>query len=109
MLPLTIAIGMLAMTGTVASQGLHEAQIRTIQQLVREAPNRPSPGDGELLYRSKGPTGLSCESCHTPDPKRPGEHLSTKKLIRPLHPGVQSTRFADSAKVEKWFRRNCKQ
>jgi hypothetical protein len=107
LLPLMIAVSLLAMSGTVASQGLNEAQIRTIQQLIREAPNRPSPGEGELLYRSKGSNGLSCESCHTPDPKKQGEHVSTKKLIRPLHPEVQSTRFADSAKVEKWFRRNC--
>ena len=33
---------------------------------------------------------------------------STDKAIEPLAPAVNPKRFTDSAKVEKWFRRNCK-
>ena len=50
----------------------------------------------------------ACSSCHTDDPASPGRHAKTGKPIEPMAASVNSSRFSDAAKVEKWFRRNCK-
>jgi mono/diheme cytochrome c family protein len=61
---------------------------------------------GEALYRAK--TGdMACASCHGASPKDPGRHATTGKDMLPLAPSANPARFTDSAKVEKWFRRNC--
>lgn len=62
---------------------------------------------GRALYERKG-KDWSCSSCHTADPRRAGEHAVTGKAIRPLAPSANPERFTDAAKVEKWFRRNCR-
>ncbi len=49
-----------------------------------------------------------CASCHGATPTATGKHASTGKAIAPLAPAAQPDRFTDAAKVEKWFRRNCK-
>ena len=70
-----------------------------------------SPDRGEALYRSAHPGGdgkpVSCASCHTDSPKQAGR-TRVGKPIEPLAPSVNRERFTDAAKVEKWFRRNCK-
>lgn len=48
-----------------------------------------------------------CTACHTDNPAQPGRHAVTGKAIKPLLPAANADRFTDSAKVEKWFRRNC--
>lgn len=49
----------------------------------------------------------SCASCHTDNPAQAGRHVVTDKAIKPLAPNANAERFADPAKVEKWFKRNC--
>jgi mono/diheme cytochrome c family protein len=51
----------------------------------------------------------SCTACHTDNPRNPGRHAVTGKNIAPLSPIVNQERFSDPAKVEKWFKRNCKE
>ena len=69
-----------------------------------------SPARGEALYRSEHPGrnggAQSCASCHTANPKQPGQ-TRVGKRIEPMAPAVNPERFTDAAKVEKWFRRNC--
>jgi hypothetical protein len=36
-----------------------------------------------------------------------GKHAKTEKRISPMSPAFKPDRFTDSAKTEKWFRRNC--
>ncbi len=50
---------------------------------------------------------VSCSTCHTVDPRKPGK-TRANKVIEPMAPIVNSQRFTDPAKVEKWFGRNCK-
>lgn len=50
----------------------------------------------------------SCVTCHTADPRQPGKHARTGKLIKPMAPSVNPDRLTDQAKIEKWFKRNCK-
>ncbi len=51
----------------------------------------------------------SCTACHSDTPSNPGRHAVTGKTIQPLSPSVNPERFSDPAKVEKWFKRNCKE
>jgi len=51
----------------------------------------------------------SCTACHTDNPRNPGRHAVTGKNIGPLSPAANPERFSDPAKVEKWFKRNCKE
>jgi hypothetical protein len=63
---------------------------------------------GQKFFNAKVSNDLSCASCHGTSPSHPGKHASTGKSIAPLAPLVNPERFSDTAKVEKWFRRNCK-
>ena len=63
---------------------------------------------GQHFFNAKSVNELSCASCHGASPLLPGRHASTGKPILPLAPMVNAERFSDLAKVEKWFRRNCK-
>jgi len=51
---------------------------------------------------------VNCSSCHTSDLTRRGRHVRTGKVIDPLAPSANPGRLTDAAKVEKWFKRNCK-
>jgi hypothetical protein len=50
----------------------------------------------------------SCSDCHGSNLAQMGKHAKTGKRIEPMAPSVNSERLTDSAKIEKWFRRNCK-
>ena len=43
---------------------------------------------------------------HNP-PTAPGKHAGTGKAIEPLAPAANPKAFTDTAKVDKWLRRNC--
>lgn len=62
---------------------------------------------GALFFRSKG-SDWSCSTCHMPDPRQPGRHTVTGKTIEPMAPVVNPQRLTNEAKVEKWFKRNCR-
>lgn len=62
---------------------------------------------GAALWRTKG-KDWSCSTCHTTDPRKPGRHTVTGKTIQPMAPASNPKRFTDSAKVGKWFKRNCR-
>lgn len=88
-----------------------------LDNLVREARQTEagfttSVARGEQFYRARQTTGKeanSCASCHTDNPKVEGKHIKTYKAIKPLAPSANKQRFTDMAKVEKWFRRNCRE
>lgn len=68
---------------------------------------------GEQLWHTsyshdKAPNSRSCATCHTSDPQSIGEHVRTGKSIKPMARSMNFDRFTDRAKVEKWFKRNCK-
>ena len=50
----------------------------------------------------------NCRSCHGNNMKEAGRHQRTKKIIEPMAPSVNSQRYTERKKVEKWFKRNCK-
>ncbi|MDX8411545.1 MAG: DUF1924 domain-containing protein [Mariprofundaceae bacterium] len=51
---------------------------------------------------------VDCTACHSLDLSKQGRHVRTGKLIEPLAPSANAERFTDAAKIEKWFKRNCK-
>jgi len=63
---------------------------------------------GERLFNSRHGSDWSCSTCHTENPLARGRHTITGKDIAPLAPAANAERFTDPARVEKWFRRNCK-
>lgn len=65
------------------------------------------PARGQKLFTTNGTKEWSCSSCHGNTPTGTGKHASTGKAIQPLAPAANAERFADPAKTEKWFRRNC--
>jgi hypothetical protein len=66
---------------------------------------------GEFYARKFGVSEKmpACATCHTDNPGQPGRHVITGKDIKPLAPTANTERFSDPAKVEKWFKRNCKE
>jgi len=72
----------------------------------------PSAKRGEALFRQRfahNDKMPACTSCHTDSPLNAGQHAVTGKAIRPLAVAANTERFADPAKAEKWFGRNCKE
>lgn len=63
---------------------------------------------GRAFFTSNHGKEWSCASCHGERPTARGRHASTGKAIEPLAPAANSAAFTDAAKVDKWFRRNCK-
>lgn len=66
-----------------------------------------APDRGERLFTNRHGHEWSCSSCHGAVPTHAGRHASTGKPIAALAPAFNPERFADPAKTEKWFRRNC--
>ena len=62
---------------------------------------------GEQFFNAKHGKEWSCASCHENPPNHDTKHIVTGKVIKPLSPNVNSERFIDHVKVEKWFKRNC--
>jgi len=63
---------------------------------------------GEQFFKSRHGGDWSCSTCHTENPTAMGKHTVTKKDIKPMAPAANPERFTNTAKVEKWFKRNCK-
>lgn len=82
-------------------------------EAARQVPGfTPNAGLGEAFHTRKFGVSerlASCAACHTASPTHPGRHAITGKDIKPLAPAANAERFTDPAKVEKWFRRNCKE
>lgn len=78
-----------------------------LEQYSAQAGQPPSIERGRLFFRSRQGGTLSCASCHGATPVTAGEHASTGKRLEPLAPAANPRAFTDSARVEKWFRRNC--
>lgn len=80
-------------------------------QLQRWSAEAGGPGHaerGKQLFNAKHGGEWSCASCHHTPPTTEGKHASTGKAIAPLAPAFNAKAFTDEAKVDKWFRRNCK-
>lgn len=81
------------------------------QQLERFATAAGAPGQaerGRVFFTASHGGEWSCASCHQAPPVQPGRHARTGKALEPLAPAFNPRAFTDTAKVDKWLRRNCK-
>ncbi|WP_291987157.1 DUF1924 domain-containing protein [Candidatus Accumulibacter sp. ACC007] len=71
-----------------------------------------SAARGEAFHRQSFAGGKAdtpaCTSCHANDPRTSGQ-TPAGKAIDPVALSASPGRYADPAKVEKWFKRNCKE
>jgi len=66
---------------------------------------------GESLFVTQFGTGKpntpACTSCHDKNPTLPGKTRAGKP-IEPMAISVNPQRYTDTAKINKWFGRNCR-
>ena len=101
---------LLACAAFLGAQAL-AADTSPAQQLSQWSAAAGKPGSaaqGQAFFISKQGGQWSCASCHGTPPTGDGKHASTGKAIKPLAPAFNPQVFTDSARVDKWFRRNCK-
>jgi hypothetical protein len=80
------------------------------QQLDRWSAQAGAAGQaerGRVFFTNRHGGEWSCSSCHGSPPTTAGKHASTGKVIDPMSPAANPKAFTDTAKVDKWFRRNC--
>lgn len=82
-----------------------------LKAFEQQAKTHFSAAEGEKLFRTERVNSknekVSCMTCHTANPKAEGL-TRANKVIEPIAPVANKERFTDMAKVEKWFKRNCK-
>ena len=78
-------------------------------QRFETAAGRPaSAAEGRIFFTSTHGSKWTCASCHGETSTKVSKHASTGKAIDPLAPAANPDAFTDTARVDKWFRRNCK-
>lgn len=67
---------------------------------------------GEALFKQEVVDAegnkMACVSCHSTKLNQAGEHYKTHKPIEPMARSANPERYTDIKKIEKWFKRNCK-
>ncbi len=105
-----VSVAVVAATLLVAA-GAHAADTTAARQLERFSTASGAPGDaerGRLFFTSRHGGEWSCASCHHDAPLTAGKHAKTGKAIDPIAPVANTAAFTDAGRVDKWFRRNCK-
>ena len=108
---LSLGLAVAAIFTTPSAQAETPAEI--LAMIKQSASGEPgfrdfSAARGENFFKVKHGGEWSCSSCHTDNPAAQGKHAKTEKVIKPLAPSANPERFTEVAKVEKWFKRNCK-
>jgi len=98
---------LLVVASVVASQALATTPAEQMAAYAAQSGQSPQAERGQTFFTSKHGKDWSCSSCHTATPTVDGKHASTGKVIAPMAPAFNAERFTDTAKTEKWFRRNC--
>jgi len=97
-----------ALAGAIPAQA---ADTSAAEQLARFNAQAARPGQaetGRAFFQARHGGDWSCASCHGMPPSGQGKHAGTGKAMAPLAPAFNPQAFGDSAKVDKWLRRNCK-
>lgn len=98
----------LAGSALAASPAELQAALLAEAQQTNPALKTFSAEQGRSFFNASHGGDWRCSSCHTENPARSGIHIVTRKPIEPLAPAANPARFSDATKVDKWFRRNCK-
>lgn len=93
------------------------AENNAVKQLIdsyqSESPIQGDANKGQQLWNKKFTgkkpfTERSCQTCHNSNLKQSGQHIRTKKVIKPMAPSVNSESLSKVKKIKKWLKRNCK-
>jgi cytochrome c553 len=98
----------LSLLSPFSAQAADTSAAAQLQRWNAEAGAAGSPAQGQVFFQSRHGAEWSCASCHGTPPTAQGKHASTGKTIAPLAPAFNAKAFTDTAKTDKWFRRNCK-
>lgn len=111
MFPLSRTFATLAAAvGLLACLQVQAADTSAADQLARWSAQAATPASaerGRAFFTARHGAEWSCASCHGNPPTTQGKHASTGKTIAPLAPAFNPKAFIDTARVDKWFRRNC--
>lgn len=105
-----VILGVIGVAAFAAAQASWAGDTTAAAQLSQWSAAAGAPGSperGRAFFNSRHGKDVSCASCHGSVPTGPGKHSSTGKVLEPLSPVSNSKAFTDSAKINKWFRRNC--
>lgn len=106
--PATALLAAAALMSMMAASAVAATPAELLAGYQAQAGAAPSAARGQAFFTQRHGGEWSCASCHGERPVAAGRHASTGKPIEPLAPAANGQRFTDAAKVEKWFRRNCK-
>ncbi len=101
-----LGVAVLALASQQAVRAATPAEL--LSAYTNQAGGAASASRGQQFFTSRHGGEWSCASCHGNTASQDGKHASTGKVIRPLAPAFNPQRFTDESKVEKWFKRNCK-
>lgn len=96
-------IAAFAATGPAVLLAGYTAEARTSAPAFEASAAR-----GQAFFTQRHGGEWSCSTCHTATPAVDGRHAATNRPIAPLAPAANPRRFADGARTEKWFGRNCR-
>jgi len=91
----------------LAAQTADTSAARQLERFSGLAGAPGQPERGRAFFSSTQGGEWSCSSCHGAPPTAAGKHASTGKAIGALAPAFNPKVFTDTARVDKWFRRNC--
>ncbi len=95
-----------AVAPAVQAQSTTPAQLLQAYEAAAGTPARAERG--RAFFTGRHGDEWSCASCHGQRPTEVGRHAITAKSIDPMAPAFNPKAFTDERRVEKWFRRNCK-
>jgi hypothetical protein len=98
----------LALAALPHAQAADTTAARQLERFSADAGQPAQPDRGRMFFTTRHGSEWSCASCHGQPPTGAGKHASTGKAIDPLAPAFNPRAFTDTARVDKWFRRNCK-
>ena len=109
MLTERIAVATLLLLGmAIGPQALASSPQAELQRWQQAAGQPGNAVRGQVFFKQRHGGEWSCASCHGDPPTLDSKHASTGKKIAAMAPAFNAERLSDSAKVDKWFKRNCK-
>lgn len=94
-----------SMAGALAADTM---PARQLERFAAEAGRAGQPEAGRAFFTTTHGRAWSCASCHGERPTTPRRHAGTGKTIPPLAPAANPQALSDTARVDKWLRRNCR-
>ena len=90
-----------------AAQAADTSPAQQLAHWTAQAGGKADAARGQAFFTQRQGGEWSCSSCHGNPPTAAGRHASTGRTLPPLAPAFNPESLTDTAKVDKWLRRNC--